>query len=601
MLRLYQPRKIVREENTPKIMWENFNHTFLSLQSSYFILLQNWYFFLYLLILQCAFAALISSFLSEIVVDKNSLSILSFLGGILGVTLFSLSAVLLKIKPSLSLGMAVGVAALMVMIWRRRYLNILLPMLGVVLFFLFILLLRLIFIQDLLVPPYADSVTHLQIVQDFMNPEHSPRAFYHLALDLEHTYHFGFHALAAWLSGSTSTDPSQTILILGQYFQALAVLAIYPLAYILSKNLISAWTVMSIAGLLLPTPSYASNWGKYPAIASMIGIAFVLTLFLIYLKNKSNYSPKIWWLIGLGILSTACLHSRSILVFCLVAFIIYLCFRSYFLRNILITKEKTNDYEETMALVLSIFLLVFIIIVLEFEVSFWLFLFFLILAALAFYADFVLSSILTIMVLMMGISHYIPMQWLALPTRFSTLFDRPFLVIFFYLPASLLVWRGLEGGIRLLSEDKFESLQRWLFVGILALGFINAIFIQDHYPSDCCVFLNDDDLFSFEWMRQNLPEDALVGIAATGQPGNYLPADGGAWIEHFTGISTRKLDSNADFFTETSSLCAEGVTYFYLDDLADSFDEYNLIQAGGIYQFGLGSVRIYSLDCGFLK
>jgi hypothetical protein len=372
------------------------------------------------------------------------------LGGILGVTLFSLCVVLLKIKPSPLLGMAVVVAALMGIVWHRRRLSISLPMPGIILFFFFILLLRLIFIQDLLVPPYADSVTHLQIVQDFMSPELPPQAFYHLAMDSEHTYHFGFHAIGAWLSGSTSTDPSQTILMLGQYFQALAVLATYPLAYVISKNTISAWTVMIIAGLLLPTPSYASNWGKYPAIASMVGIAFVLALFLTYLKNRSGFPKKVWWVIGMGMLSTACLHSRSILVFCLVTLVIHLYFCSYFFRNKLIIKEQTNEYIETMALVLSIFLLVFISMVLEFEFSFWLFLFFLTLSVLAFYGDFVLSSILTITVLIMGISYYIPMQWLALPTRFSTLFDRPFLIILFYLPASLLIWRGIEGGIRLL-------------------------------------------------------------------------------------------------------------------------------------------------------
>jgi hypothetical protein len=222
---------------------------------------------------------------------------------------------------------------------------------------------------------------------------------------------------------------------------------------------------------------------------------------------------------------------------------------------------------------------------------------FLVLSMFAFMADPAFASALTILIFFMWAGHGLSLQWIPVSARFVTLFDRPFLVIVFYIPATLFMWCGLEGGIRLSLDEKYGYLQRWLSVGVLILGLINTLFIQNHHPSDCCVFLNDDDLFSFEWMKQHLPEDALVGIAATGEPGNYLPADGGAWIEHFTGIATRRLDSSKGFINETATLCAEGISYFYLDGLENSFDEYNLWEAGGIYQFGMGDVKIYHLNC----
>jgi hypothetical protein len=109
-------------------------------------------------------------------------------------------------------------------------------------------------------------------------------------------------------------------------------------------------------------------------------------------------------------------------------------------------------------------------------------------------------------------------------------------------------------------------------------------------------------------MKNNIPEDALIGIAATGKTGSLQPADGGAWVELFTGISTRKIKLfnditnhniswNIDFASEGLRLCKEGVDYFYVDGLQNSFDEYTLVKIGSKYEFGLGNIKIYHLEC----
>ena len=578
-------------------MWENIADTLVAIQASFLIVLQNWPVFLHLLSLQFAFAVLISNILAEIIFDKNLLTVLSFLGGILGATLFSLCLVVVKIKQSPVLGMAVFCISLALIIWNRKQLTFSATILKITIFFLFILLLRLIFIQNLLVPPYADSVTHLQIVLDFMSPERPPQATFYLSFDLKHYYHFGFHALAAWLSGVTTTDPIQAILILGQYFQALAVLAIYPLTHILSRNSLSAWTTMCISGLFLPIPSYASNWGKYPAIASMIGIAFVITIFLIRLKFKSFAPARFWWLIGLAVLSSICLHSRSILALMAIVVTYHLCIRINPLRKKQSAGEQDFDAERTRATIFVIFAMVIILLIWKLGMPFWMFLVFILLFALAFYSDFFAAEFLSILVIIMGLGYFVPIQWFPLSARFEAIFDRHFLIIFFFLPASILVWLGLEGGLSIFIDSNRISLRRWLLAVTVILGIINAVSIQNHRPSECCVFLNDDDLFAFAWMQKNIPDNAIVGIAATGEPGKFLPADGGAWIKFFTNIQTRKVNSSTDFFYEVENLCKEGVTYVYLDNLENSFDEYGLVEINSDYRFVLGDVRIYQLPC----
>src|SRR3990172_2615745 len=98
-------------------MWENIADTLISIQASFLIVLQNWPLFLHLLILQFAFAAIISRVLANIVLDKDTLFILSFQGGMLGATLFSICLIILKVKPSPVLGMAVICIAVALIIW----------------------------------------------------------------------------------------------------------------------------------------------------------------------------------------------------------------------------------------------------------------------------------------------------------------------------------------------------------------------------------------------------------------------------------------------------------------------------------------------------
>jgi hypothetical protein len=552
-------------------------------------------FFVYLLLVQAGFSLLVWFVLRPLRLEHDVGFSLSYSGGILLFSLFGLGMAWVKVQPSLWLGAFVLGVALLVLAFYAPALRHSLTWrsLSLPFFFVFMLGLRLPFIHNLLVPPYADSVQHVLIVQDMLQPDQPPQAFYTLSLNLQTYYHFGFHALAAWLSGSTNTTPAETILILGQYFQALAVIAVYPLAHKIFKSTFAAWGVIILVGLFFAMPAHASNWGKYPAIASLVGISFCLGLFAVLQQAPQPGAKGPILLFWLGALATFFLHSRTLPVFLLV----FLIFKS--LSFLKIAWPAPGHLTEEMGMaafaVAGLLILMLFLIYDDLPLPFCFLIVFGFIAA--FYFDFKTALGLTLFPLLIILLGGLPLFASFLPARFGSLIDAPYQALLLFLPASLLIWLAVEGLLHFFGQQDIYINPRVVLSVLLFAGCINALYFQDQRPSACCIFLDDDDLFSFEWMKRNLPVPTVVGIAATGDPGNYLPADGGAWLEPMTGIPTRKLAYNTDFPATTAALCTSGVKYLYLDALDNSFDEFEVAQSGAQYIFGFETIRIYALGC----
>lgn len=584
-------------------MQVGFLNNILLFRSSLSIAFTHWWFFFYLWYLQLVFATLVAWTLENIKIEKKSFFILCFLSGVLGLVLFCIAMVIFRVKPTPQIGYFIFLAGSVILISRKKILFNLISSvsLGFILFFIFIFLARMAFIQNLIVPSYADSVVHVQIVEDFLNPEQPPQAYFKLGATLKYYYHFGFHAITAWLCGITSTDSSQGILLLGQYFQVLCVLALYPLSQCLSNDNYSGWISMSVAGLFWSMPSHASNWGKYPAIFSMVGIAVTLQLILAYLNDKSFSPKKIWWLIFLACLSAILLHSRSIIMLLLVCSSYIFFTRSKILIPGLKIEADDTDNLPWLSILSSTIFLLLALIVFQLASHPILAIILLIVIVAAFFVDFIFASIL--LLILFTIIGDLPqlIGLLVIPERFNSLLDRPYILIFLYLPISLLSGKGFEIAQKFINrKNKIITIPAITFT-VVILGFVNLLFFSNLSPSNCCILVNDDDLFSFAWISNNIPEDSLIGIAALGKPGNLQPSDGGAWVEYYTERPTRKLDVKENFIDIKWRLCRDNVTYFYLDSLENSFDEFNIIEAGGTQQLSFGEVRIYSLDCSFLE
>ena len=569
----------------------------INLQAVISILVDHWPFLGYLLSCQFGFGLLVWLVLRDLCQDSETCLALSFSGGLLGFCLFCLSTTWFHLQPSLIPGLLLLAGALVLSflygpaLLRTHFWGLL----KLLAFFAILLGLRLLFIHNLLVPPYADSVQHVQIVQDMLHPVQPPQAFFQISLSPKTYYHFGFHALAAWLAGSTNTTAAETVMLLGQYFQTMAVLSIFPLARTLLKTSAGAWGAMLICALLLPMPAYASNWGKYPAIASLTGMGFCLGLFATLINAKRPGSIKHWILLSIAIFSTLMLHSRQLMIF-LIALVIYWVFSRFVIpqsQNSRVTQEK-QFIAICMVLLLSLSILFLII---NTPSYYYVFLLVLILGAGAVYYDYdVALGVMAFAILIIFLGGF---PYLAdfLPKRFEVLMDPTFQKIILFLPLGLLAWLGLEGIAKFLLGEKFKNINAILLLFIVFVGVINISFFQDQHPSPCCVFMNDDDLFSFEWMKLNLPPHTLVGVSATGESRNYQASDGGAWAEMLAGFPTRKIAYDTNFEDELMNFCQHGLSYYYAGGMENSFDEYSLTQAGAHYIFGLGKVRIYSVNC----
>lgn len=553
------------------------------------ILFENWDIVLPIVILQSTFALGTGWFLSELNLDTEPLAVFSFIGGILGLTLFCLLVVMLQVELSTQLGLISAFIAVFILLLARNHIlsvfSIKLLLLQV--FFVFILLIRLFFVKDLIVPPYSDSIQHFLIVQDFLNPNSASQSFFKISADLSHYYHFGFHAIATWISGTTETSVPQAIMVIGQYFQSLAILGAYILSYALTKNKDSAWIAMFISGLYLSLPAYASNWGKYPAIASLSGMCFILSVFLLSIKSKKFLSLKLCLIIFLSMLITGLLHSRSLIV-SIFSFILILLY----------IKFKVVLKDIAVFLIITTLIVFFVLSNLsDWHVSTLFQIVFVIAIIFSLYAKFEYTIALMLFLLVVNLSTFFSLHFAFLPIRFEKILDRQFVLIIIYVPVALVFQNAIEGGINLFSKGKKEFWRRIALLGILLIGIVNTLFFQNHSPSSCCNFINDDDLFSFEWMRQNIPKDSIVGIASTGYSGNLAASDGGGWIEIMTNIPTRKINIMTDFIQAQNELCKDKIEYLYVETLENSFDEYNIIESGGKHVFNLGSINIYKLDC----
>ena len=164
---------------------------------------------------------------------------------------------------------------------------------------------RLLVVRTLDVPMWGDSYQHTMIAQllvdhgglfDSWEPYVPLQSF---------TYHFGFHAAMAafhWLSGM---EMVQTVLWGAQILNALAVLALYPLAVRVSGNRWAGVGAVLVAGLLSPMPMYYVNWGRYTQLAGQAILpAAVLLSWSAWQASRQDWRPvALCWVTvgGLGL------------------------------------------------------------------------------------------------------------------------------------------------------------------------------------------------------------------------------------------------------------------------------------------------------------
>ena len=466
------------------------------------------------------------------------------------------------------------------------------------------LFLRLAFVSEALLPPYSDSAQHYTIIKSLITDPGNPgdpeasNATLSFKWPTMTYYHLGFHFLAAFITSVTHTEITMGMLVLGQMMVAVIPLSIFFIPRYATKSNSAGIFAVLLAAFGWYMPAYAVNWGKYPALASLTLIQFVLSVAYLAVQSRQLLSKRRTWalyaLLASGILISGFVHSRSLVVIGIAVlawvtstgwqkltgppryFVFYLVILGIILEIILIQTQGVltllfDPYGSKGPLVTSVILFLFIFAQKD-------------------YPQLAFASILAIFLLICAI--FIPMLPF-IPGYFNlTLLDRPFVEMILYLPLSLLGGLGLAGLQQYLqhTQGSWGNLQfSWgKYVGVLCIGLvlINALSQYELYPSECCVIAGTDDLVAIDWMDKNLPADARILVSAvdlivlaSGTAQGRLSGDAGAWITPLTDRVTIPHPYNSDLSQRgrLDELCKMQVNYIYVGETGQTFNAAQLI------------------------
>jgi hypothetical protein len=475
---------------------------------------------------------------------------------------------------------------------------------SLLLFFSASVLLRLAFISRVILPSYFDSAEHYRLIGSILG---NTRGM--LTSLTTSYYHLGFHFIAAFVATIFHADIARTMLLLGQMVLAVIPLSVFFIIRHETKSNSAGIFAVIVSAWGWYMPAHAVDWGKYPALMSLGVIPFVLSLAYLLWQNKNTLSPQKRWglyaMLGAGILVSGLVHSRSLVVIGIAftawilavwqqklppwqrAFIFFMVIAAITLEIIYIQKQDIltllfDPYVHKGILITALILLLSVFAQRQ-------------------YPQFMFACILA-MGLLMG-SLFIPVKGLVPGFANLTLLDRPFVEMILFMPLSFLGGLGLAG-----LEKSFQNTKFRTFIGLIASGLVlvNAVVTYDLYPSECCVLAGNDDVVAMDWMNDQLPMDARVGISATELKvmasdsfEGYVGGDAGIWISPLTNRVTIPLryDTNFNEQATLDNLCQLGISQLYVGGLGQTFDNSQLNAQPAWYKILLSmpEVKVYQV------
>lgn len=473
----------------------------------------------------------------------------------------------------------------------------------IILFILFAILgiglfLRLAFVSEAILPLYSDSAQHYRIIKDLLGHPGSSNVTAAFKWPTPGYYHLGFHLLAAFITSLTNTEIAKTMLVLGQMMVAVTPLSIFFLVKHARGSSSAGIFAVLLATVGWYMPAYAANWGKYPALSSLMLIQFVLSLAYLTVQDGRSLPRRktlaLYAILASGILISALVHSRSLIVIGIAALSWILAGWWYKLPLMprviifslvivgLVLEIMFVQTQDVLHLLLDPYgvkgLLVTPLIL------------FLSIFAQRAYPQLTFATILAMVLLICAI--FIPMLPF-IPGYFNlTLLDRPFVEMTLYLPLSLLGGLGLAGLQRYLqhrqeSSGNFRiSWRQTASVLCNGLLLINALSQYELYPSDCCAIAGADDVLAIDWIDKNLPSDARILVSAvdlvvlaSGTAQGHLSGDAGAWITPLTDRVTVSRPYGSDFNQREvlDDLCKLDIHYIYVGEMGQAFNASRLI------------------------
>ncbi len=170
-------------------------------------------------------------------------------------------------------------------VWRSRGLDfwhtgLVLGSIGVA------VLVRLYVVRDLPVGMWADSYHHTMITQLLVDNNGLFSSWEPYAPLVTFTYHYGFHANAAffhWLSG---VSVPKSVVYAGQFVNIASLASAYVLTTRLSGNRHAGLWAVVLTGFINTLPAFYVNWGRYTQLTGQVILPVVLVCWMAGLEAK---------------------------------------------------------------------------------------------------------------------------------------------------------------------------------------------------------------------------------------------------------------------------------------------------------------------------
>lgn len=570
-----------------------------------------WAFFCVLLMIlwgRIIMGKILANIFKEQLTDAEYLS-LGLAGWILPVAIWAIAYILVVFLFGSLTGRIVSIILLTASLYLsiEKPQRISLPTITLALIALISIILHSAFLQKAILPSYFDSAEHYRIIKYFSETL--------LAGSLPSTwvgqsyYHAGYHLISAAFVHFFQINISEFMLMFGQIILAILPISLFFIARRATGSDAAAFITCLLAGFGWHMPSHLANWGKYPALLSLVCMVFVLSLGGLLVRGYfKDRRPSIHLLTGAGILLSILIHTRSAMVYTgLLAAVVFM---------ILWTRLPINAQRIVFAL--AVLGLVFGIGFMQnhgalaplisgyMERDSWMLLLVLVLIPFSLKHHTEISLFLVLSFVLFILALFIPIELPGLPVL--TLLDRPYVQMLVYLPLSLLGGLGLSGLLqwtpRLFPHFNLPaSLTVFLVCGFIL---INASLNRVFYPSDCCQFASRDDLTALTWIGTSLPPDSHILIASSAlyvtslEPAHaQAGSDAGIWIPALTSRPVTLLPFQTQFVQDDvrNQLCLQGVDYIYIGGTPQSFDDSQLSDQPAWYRqvFALPQAQIYQL------
>ena len=185
---------------------------------------------------------------------------------------------------------------------------------------------RLIQVRDLVLPAWVDPVHHTMIVRLFVEQGRLPSAYDPYIPGGAFFYHWGFHALGAWLAwltGSTSAlEIARNMLLYGQALNVLCTIVLYAAGRHLFDSRLAGLFAAVLGTFVSWFPAYYTSWGRYPQLA---GVLLLPTLFITLNRLRRRRDWRTWIAVVLIACGLSLTHIR-VAFFAVVLAVILLLF-----------------------------------------------------------------------------------------------------------------------------------------------------------------------------------------------------------------------------------------------------------------------------------